>query len=150
MKVYKVVDSYKEDCCGNNSSNNGDKSDYNKYNDSSSCKKNNNTNLVLISDKIKLAEDFFSRLFGLIFKKELINDEGLLFENCNSIHTLGMRYYIDVIFLNRSDEIIAIFHSLKPFRFTPFLNGASKVLEFKSGFIKSTSLKVGDKLNFYC
>ena len=123
MKVYKAVDNYKNDYC-------------------------DNTNLVLISDKIKIAEGFFNRLFGLIFKKELSNSEGLLFENCNSIHTLGMKYCIDAAFLNKSNEVIAIFCSLKPFRFTPFIKDASKVLELKSGFTKSIPLKVGDKLYF--
>jgi uncharacterized protein len=123
LKVYKAVDNYKNDC-------------------------RDNTNLVLISNKIKIAEGFFSRLFGLIFKKVLSNSEGLLFENCNSIHTLGMRYCIDVVFLNKSNEVIAIFYSLKPFRFTPFIKNASKVLEFKSGFITGTNLQAGDKLYF--
>ena len=123
MKVYKAVDNYKNDNC-------------------------NKTNLVLISDKIKIAEGFFNKLFGLIFKKELNNIEGLLFKNCNSIHTIGMKYCIDAAFLNKSNEVIAIFYSLKPFRFTPFVKDALKVLEFKSGFIKSASLKVGDKLYF--
>jgi uncharacterized membrane protein (UPF0127 family) len=126
----------------------GDNSDYNKYNGSSSCNKSNNTNLVLISDKIKIAEGFFSKLFGLIFKKVLSDSEGLLFENCNSIHTLGMKYCIDAAFLNKSNEVIAIFCSLKPFRFTSFIKDASKVLELKSGFTKSIHLKVGDKLYF--
>lgn len=111
-------------------------------------KTDNDANLVLISDKIKIAEGFFNRLFGLIFKKQLSNGEGLLFENCNSIHTMGMRYCIDAAFLSKSNEVIAIFCNLKPFRFTPFIKGALKVLEFKSGFIKSASLQVGDKLNF--
>jgi uncharacterized membrane protein (UPF0127 family) len=121
LKVYKAVDNYKNDYC-------------------------DNTNLVLISDKIKIAEGFFNRLFGLIFEKELSNSEGLLFESCNSIHTLGMKYCIDAAFLNKSNEVIAIFCSLKPFRFTPFIKDASKVLEFNSGFIKSASLEVGDIL----
>lgn len=128
LRLYKVVDNYK-----------------NKRSDDSS---GISTNLLLISGNIKSAESFFSRLFGLIFKKELRNDEGLLFEDCSGIHTLGMKYCIDAVFLNKSNEVMAIFCSLKPFRFTPFIKDASKVLEFKSGFIKSASLQVGDKLNF--
>lgn len=148
MKVYKAVDNYKNDCCNDNSANKCNKSGHNKHNGSSSCNKNNNNSLVLISDKVKIAESFFNKLFGLIFKKELSDSEGLLLENCNSIHTIGMNYRIDVAFLNKSNEVIAIFYSLKPFRFTPFIKNASKVLELKSGFIKSIPLKVGDKLYF--
>ncbi|MCL4378768.1 MAG: DUF192 domain-containing protein [Actinobacteria bacterium] len=128
MKVYKIIspDTY----------NHGNK--IHKY--------ESPTGFEIISDKIKAADNFFTRLFGLIFKRKLKNSEGLLIEECKSIHTFGMRYCIDVIFLDKFDEIIKVFHSFKPFRFTPLIKNASRVLELKSGFINYVSLKTGDRL----
>jgi uncharacterized membrane protein (UPF0127 family) len=116
--------------------------DYNSLSDAAP------SNIEMISSEIEVADSFFTGLFGLIFKRRLKKSEGLLIKKCNSIHTFGMRYCIDIIFLDKFDEITAVFHNLKPFRFTPFIKNASKVLELNSGFINSVPLKIGDRLYF--
>ena len=102
--------------------------------------------LVLFS--IKVAESFFSKLTGLIFKKNLNSGEGLLVENCNSIHTFWMRFPIDVLFLDANNRVIYIVKDLKPFRVTPLIRGAIKVLEIKSGEVSRLGLNVGNILRF--
>lgn len=101
----------------------------------------------LIADSLITANNFFTKLSGLVFKK-LKEGQCLLIENCRSIHTFGMRYNIDVVFLDEKNRVLAIFQNIKPFKITPFINNAKKVLELKSGEIKKTSLKVGDYLQF--
>ena len=54
-------------------------------------------NKELICDEIISAENFFERLFGLIFMNLKAN-QGFLINNCNSIHTFWMRYKIDLLF----------------------------------------------------
>jgi len=102
----------------------------------------------LILNNVAVANDFFTKLFGLIFKRKLKKDEGLLIEYCNSIHTFGMRYSIDVVFLNEDNEIVSIFRKLKPFRITPFIKEAKKVLELRSGICNIFSLEDGNLLHF--
>lgn len=102
----------------------------------------------IIANNVIVANGFFGRLSGLILRKKLKDRQGLLIENCRSIHTIGMRYNIDTVFLNKNNEVIAVFQNVKPFRITPFIESASKVLELKSGTIKNTSLKVGDIIYF--
>ena len=86
-----------------------------------------------ISGNIKTADSFFRKLFGLVFSAPLKEGEGLLIDNCSSIHTFWMRYPIDVLFLDSNNRVIRFFEDLKPFRVTPFIRGAAKTVELKSG-----------------
>lgn len=102
----------------------------------------------LIAVKVTKANNFFGKLFGLITRKKLKNNQGFLIENCSSIHTFWMRYSIDVIFLDKKNLVLAIYHNIKPFRATPFIRNAYYALELKSGTIEKTSLEVGDLVQF--
>jgi uncharacterized membrane protein (UPF0127 family) len=103
---------------------------------------------LLIFQNIEVARSFFTKLAGLIFKKELKGDEGLLFENCNSIHTLWMRFPIDVLFLDGENMIVSIIQDLRPFRFSPFIKQAVKVIEIKAGVASEFGLRTGDIFRF--
>ena len=61
--------------------------------------KNNHGEIVC--SKVKLANNIYDRLLGLMFKKQLNNFDGLLIKPCNSIHTFFMKMNIDVIFLEK-------------------------------------------------
>ena len=98
---------------------------------------------LLISSNIKTADSFFKKLFGLIFSAPLQESEGLLIDNCNSIHTFWMRYPIDVLFLDSNNKVIRYFENLKPFRMTPFIKGAIKAVELKSGTVRACPIKIG-------
>ena len=100
----------------------------------------------LLSGNIKTADSFFQKLFGLMFSAPLKEGEGLLIDNCSSIHTFWMRYPIDVLFLDSNNKVIRFFEDLKPFRVTPFIRGAQKTVELKSGSVRACSLKTGDCL----
>ncbi len=102
---------------------------------------------IIINDIIE-ARNLFSRSFGLIFRKKLTDGQGLLIKKCKSIHTIGMRYRIDVVFLDKSNKVIAIYCNLRPFIFTPFLKDSFSVLEVKAGLIEKTTLKVTDTISF--
>ena len=102
-------------------------------------------NKELICDEIISAENFFERLFGLIFM-DLKANQGFLINNCNSIHTFWMRYKIDLLFLDNNNEIIKIYENFRQFKITPVIKNADKVIEFPASTIKKKFLKIGDKL----
>lgn len=131
------------DAKNNNISDNSNKNiyGYNNKND----KYDDNDEYKLICSELLFANNFFSRLFGLIFKN-LKNNQGFVIENCNSIHTFWMRYKIDLIFLNKNNEIVKLYESFKQFRLTPLIKNAVKVIELPVYTIKSNSLKKGDIL----
>ncbi len=100
----------------------------------------------LLFDSVKTADNFFIKAFGLIFRKEPKPGEGLLFYKCDSVQTFWMRFAVDVIFLDKNNKILALFTGLGPFRITPFIKGADKVLELRKGSIKNSGLEIDDRL----
>lgn len=94
--------------------------------------------------KIIKADTFFKRFKGLMGKKEF--DEGLLFTNLkdSSIHTLFMRFEIDVYFIDKN-KIIYDKVTLKPWKFYNPKKQAEYILETKKDKLK---LKIGDCLDF--
>lgn len=94
--------------------------------------------------KIINADTFFKRFKGLMGKKEF--EEGLLFTNLkdSSIHTLFMRFEIDVYFIDKN-KIIYDKVTLKPWKFYNPKKQAEYILETKKDKLK---LKIGDCLDF--
>lgn len=94
--------------------------------------------------KIIKADTFFKRFKGLMGKKEF--EEGLLFTNLkdSSIHTLFMRFEIDVYFIDKN-KIIYDKVTLKPWKFYNPKKQAEYILETKKDKLK---LKIGDCLDF--
>ncbi|OIQ15709.1 MAG: hypothetical protein BM556_17285 [Bacteriovorax sp. MedPE-SWde] len=98
-----------------------------------------------ICEEMKVANSFFSRLIGLMFKKEMKGYDGLLIKRCNSIHTFFMMFNIDAIFMNKDNEVIRIYKSIKPWRMTRIVWKATQVLELRPGTTPE-NLKKGDVL----
>jgi hypothetical protein len=94
--------------------------------------------------KIIYADTFFKRFLGLMGKKDF--NHILIFTNLtdSSIHTMFMRFEIDVYFV---DENMIVFDkvSLRPWRFYRPENQAKYIIETKMGKL---NLKTGDKLDF--
>ncbi|MCX6384712.1 MAG: DUF192 domain-containing protein [Actinobacteria bacterium] len=109
--------------------------------------KNNSGESKIICSELLFACSFSDRLFGLIFKN-LKENQGFVIENCNSVHTFWMRYKIDLVFLNKQNEIIRLYKSFKQFRMTPVIKYANKVIELPASTIESNLLKKGDTLKF--
>ena len=101
----------------------------------------------LLTD-MRIADSFIQKLTGLVFRKKILENEGLLFEDCSSIHTLWMRFSLDAVFLDRDNRVLRIFPGLKPFRFTPAVRESIKVLEIKAGISSKLGIKEGCYLKF--
>ena len=96
--------------------------------------------------KIRKAKNFKEKLFGLMFKKEY--PYNLLFPKCSSIHTFWMRFSIDLLCLNKKNEIIWIAFKIKPWRIFFSPKGTYSIIEAQSRLNSFHGLKIGDKLNF--
>lgn len=94
--------------------------------------------------KIKYADNYFKRLIGLMFKKDI--DYGLIFilRYGSSIHTCFMRFNIDVYFLDENKEIYDK-TTLKPWKFYRPSKKAKYILETKENFV---DLKKGERIEF--
>lgn len=102
-----------------------------------------------IAKDVVLADTFLSRARGLMFRKEMNEFDGMLITPCNSIHTFGMNFPIDVVFLSKTFEVVKIFENLKPYRMTRPYFSATQVLELKSGTLNGR-LNKGDRLEVMC
>lgn len=104
----------------------------------------NKTSNEQLDIKITCAESFYKRFKGLMLKKDF--DGGMLFANLkdSSIHTLFMRFEIDIYFLDEN-SIIYEKTSLKPWKFYKPKKQAKFILETRKNLIK---LKIGDELKF--
>ena len=94
--------------------------------------------------KIILADTFFKRLIGLMGKGDF--EDGMLFTNLkdSSIHTMFMRFTIDVYFIDKN-KIIYDKTTLKPWRFYNPEKQAEYILETRKNKLK---LEIGDRLDF--
>lgn len=94
---------------------------------------------------VHLANHFFSRLRGLLWSKPLDVAEALLIMPCNSIHTVGMHYAIDIVFLSSDYQILHIVPDCQPRRFISHKQ-AKHTLELLAGQAAAMGLKVGMQL----
>jgi uncharacterized membrane protein (UPF0127 family) len=101
---------------------------------------------AVLAQRASKAETLSARLIGLLGHASLPEDEALIFEGCRSIHTVGMRFPIDVVFVDRSWTVIRIMAQLPPGRLPmPVWNGWG-VMELSSGRAGRAGLQQGDQL----
>jgi len=103
---------------------------------------------VILFNEVKLANDFCSRLVGLLRTKSLDEHQGLLLEDCKQVHTFGMKFNIDVIFLSREGEILNIKKDMRPGRISQYVKKAFWVLELKSGSLNRNNLEIHHRIVF--
>ena len=105
----------------------------------------NQTQNTLLASDAELADHFFSRLKGLLGRSALPDGGGLVIRPCNSVHTFGMRFPIDVLFLRRDGCVVKTVHGMGPGR-TAACMGASSVVELPAG--AGAGCRVGDIVSF--
>ena len=108
----------------------------------------NQTKGIVLAESAELAESFFSRLKGLLGRSGLANGEALIIKRCNSIHTLFMRFPIDVMFVGKDNRVVKTLSKVKPFRLSGVYFGACLAIELPSGVIVASQTKEFDLLNF--
>src|SRR5574340_878144 len=75
----------------------------------------------------------WQRLVGLLGRSGLPSGQGLLLRGEQAIHTLGMRFAIDVAYLDREGHVLRLLPALPPTRIGPFIGAARDVLEVPAG-----------------
>jgi uncharacterized membrane protein (UPF0127 family) len=78
------------------------------------------------------ARGFRARLLGLAFLDRLAADEALLIRRCRSVHTFGMRFPIDVVFVDADFRVLRVVRHLPPRRVAS-CPGAAAVIEVNAG-----------------
>jgi uncharacterized membrane protein (UPF0127 family) len=107
--------------------------------------RNRDTGRVL-AWRVRRAEGWVSRTVGFLPRSSIAPEEGLWFEGCGAIHTLGMRTPLDVVFLDRSLRVVRVEANVRPHRLYVGARGAHVVVEFGPGFAEANPLEPGEQL----
>ncbi|MBI4431558.1 MAG: DUF192 domain-containing protein [Candidatus Omnitrophica bacterium] len=92
------------------------------------------------------ARGFLNRLTGLIGKKYLERGSGLILRSCSSVHTLWMRFPIDIIFADRELVVCKLIRDLKPWSFSPIILSAHLAIELPAGMIDASLTQLKDQI----
>jgi uncharacterized protein len=92
---------------------------------------------------VRIACSLSARLLGLSRERSLPARRGLLLSPARAVHTLGMRFAIDVVFLSRQMRVLGLAQRVPPWRVVLAPRGTGRVLELAAGQIAATGLKTG-------
>ena len=98
--------------------------------------------------KVEVADYFLKKIKGLMFRSSLSKDSGMLFvfdqEGYHSIWMLGMRFSIDIIWIDERKKVVDFVENARP-SFNTYIpkEKARYVLEVNSGFVKKNKIKIG-------
>jgi uncharacterized membrane protein (UPF0127 family) len=108
----------------------------------------NQTRQAYVATSLAVADTHWTRLRGLlgVARDDFRNGCGLWIVPCHGVHTLGMGFAIDVVYLDRSMKVIHLQSELQPWRFAPVRTQAASVLELPCHTAAETGTALGDKI----
>lgn len=99
-----------------------------------------------LATKVRKADNFLTRLVGLLKRTNLGPEEALWLMPSKGIHTIGMKFPIDVVFLSRENRVLGLISALAPYRISAIYLRSYSVLELPNGTIKKSRTELGDQL----
>jgi uncharacterized membrane protein (UPF0127 family) len=108
----------------------------------------NRTREAYLATQLAVADTHWTRLRGLLGRSahDFGNGDGLWIVPCHGVHTLGMGFAIDVLYLDRNMTVIHIQPNLQPWRVAPIRREATSVLELPSRRTLETKTQIGDTI----
>jgi len=95
--------------------------------------------------RVRVARSFTARLVGLLGRRALAPEQGLLLLPCNNVHTFFMRFAIDVVFIDREGVVLAVVPGLAPWRVAA-ARRAHGCLELAAGGAARLQLAAGRRI----
>ncbi len=108
----------------------------------------NVTRRQCLANRVTLANTWWTRLRGLIGHKSLASGMGLWIVPCRGVHTLGMSFAIDAVYLNRDGVVVHVETNLRPWRLGAVRLITASVLELAAGTVSRTRTQVSDQIEF--
>ena len=105
----------------------------------------NATKGTVVADYVWPADTFWQRLKGLLGTSSLPSGHGLIIKPCSSVHTFGMNYPIDVLFVDDHHRIIKVVENLMSGKIS-MASGSQYVVELPTGTARLTACSAGDIL----
>lgn len=92
------------------------------------------------------ADTHFARLRGLVGRFRLKSDEGIWVIPSQGVHSIGVLFSMDLIYLDTDNRVVELVESFGTFRIGPIRKNCASVLELSTRTIYSSQTQVGDKL----
>ena len=110
----------------------------------------NRTRERFVATNVDVADSYFRRLVGLLGKtrKWARAGRGLWIIPSHGIHTIGMLFPIDLIFLDREKNVVHLEEHVRPFRISRVSLKSYSVLELPAHTVFRTGTRIGDQLEF--
>jgi len=106
----------------------------------------NQTREAFLAFRVEVADSVLGRLVGLLGKRSLKPDSGVWIVPSNSIHTIGMLFTIDVVFIDENLRVVGLRELVRPFSITLPNFRAESVLELPAHTIFRSHTELGDQL----
>jgi uncharacterized membrane protein (UPF0127 family) len=106
----------------------------------------NLTKNQILAERLECADTVLTRMRGLLGKDSMAAGTGLLIKPCKGVHTICMKFPIDVIFLDKDNVVLAIAEKLLPNRMTRVFLRASSVIELPAGTLENTMTNIADRI----
>jgi len=100
-------------------------------------------NVEIIKLQALQTQTLKERLGGLLLLKQLQTNQALWIAPCNSIHTFGMKYALDLIYFDKDNKVCGLVNHIKPWRINVCLK-ASVTVELVADSIKHIDIRLGD------
>jgi len=96
--------------------------------------------------RVAPADTLLARLKGPLGRLRLKPDDGIWLVPSRGIHTFGMLFAVDLVYLDAANTVIHLVEHLGPFRISPIRIRCASILELNSRAIYSSHTQVGDRL----
>lgn len=100
---------------------------------------------VLVA-RVDVADCVSERMVGLLSRDALAEDEALFLAPCASVHTIGMRFAIDLLFVDHGMRVVRCVHRVEPLRMSWGGRDAWGVFELPAGRLDALPVREGDTL----
>ena len=108
----------------------------------------NKTRETFVATEVTVANSYFPRLFGLLGKTKRWAQLGkaLWIIPSSGVHTIGMLFPIDLIYLDKDKQVVHVEEYVRPFRISKVSLKTKSVIELPAYTIYRTGTQVGDTI----
>lgn len=109
----------------------------------------NRTRGTSLGHRVAVADNFFSRLRGLLGRPNPEEGEGLLILPSRGVHMYGMKYSLDVVLVDAKGQVVALYPELPPGARTRMHRTARAAVELPAGAIARSGTNEGDHIDWH-
>ena len=103
---------------------------------------------AIVASRVEVAETREARRTGLLKHTGLAPGDALWIVPCRGVHTVGMKFTIDILALDAAGRVIDRVSGLRPWRVRLPRRGTAGVLELAAGALDSSGTELGHRIEF--